>query len=858
MRKLYIPFITLLTLLITTIPLQAQLFEDFESGEKRSYSSASADFETGSWFLEDALIGTDDRDAKNGGKSVRIRDGFLRMDFNKSSGANEFSFYASNSGFSNDTGGELQVYYSTDDGSNWTELGDPVVLGDELEQFVFSVEMSGELRFRINKTAGGRVNIDDIRITDYIEPTEEPTVAVSIDGEGAEAGSDVSFSATSTNSTRTKDIEITNLGNQELVISEVTVSGTGFSISSDLADSSLSFNEEAVVTLSFTPESEGAYQGQLEVASNASNEGTFLLNLLGEGFADGAVIPISEARQVEFGTRVTVAGRVTVSDEFGGPAHIQDNTAAIAVYWPDLHAEAELGDSVVVTGPVTEFNPVDGPDGDFLLQIAEHNGDDDITYEIIDTERKKVEPKLITIEGMNSGDYEAQLVIIEEVIIDHSGSFQGEQNYDMSDRSGEGLIRIDGDANLVGVEAPSEPVTIVGVVDQFFGDYQLKPRSAADIGAEEVSYPGDDVSRDETFEVVTWNIEWFGDAGNGPDNDEQQLSNVIEVIREIDAEIYAFQEIADQSDFATLLDSLNEYGGFVADFSQSQRTAFLFKRANIDSLDSGEITSGLTRSNWANGRYPLFFHFNATINGITQEMYAYNIHAKAFDDESSYNQREAASRELKGYLDNERSDDKVIFLGDYNDTSTGSITSGQESPYKNFVDDDEYTVITQSLEERGFGSQSIGSFIDHITITSELSDEYIAGTERVENTNYIGSYLSSTSDHYPIWTRFQFETVVSNEELANSPVNFSLDQNYPNPFNPSTVISYQLAENSTVTLEVYDMLGREVATLVNNERMTSGSHEVTFDAGNLSSGLYMYRLSTSNGQQITKKMMLVK
>ncbi|MDZ7756292.1 DUF1573 domain-containing protein [Rhodohalobacter sp.] len=220
---------------------------------------------------------------------------------------------------------------------------------------------------------------------------------------GADAGSDVSFSATSTNSTRTKDIEITNLGNQELVISEVTVSGPEFSISSDLADSALSFNEEAVVTLSFTPESEGNYQGQLQVESNASNQATFTLELIGEGFADGAIIPISDARQVEFGTRVTVAGRVTVANEFGGPAHIQDNTAAIAVYWPELHSAAQFGDSVIVTEPVTEFNPVDGPDGDFLLQIAEHNGDDDITFEIIDTESNKVEPKLVTIEEMNSG-----------------------------------------------------------------------------------------------------------------------------------------------------------------------------------------------------------------------------------------------------------------------------------------------------------------------------------------------------------------------------------------------------------------------------------------------------------------------
>ncbi|WP_322570872.1 hypothetical protein [Rhodohalobacter sp.] len=59
---------------------------------------------------------------------------------------------------------------------------------------------------------------------------------------------------------------------------------------------------------------------------------------------------------------------------------------------------------------------------------------------------------------------------------------------------------------------------------------------------------------------------------------------MIEVIREIDAEIYAFQEIADQGDFATLLDSLDEYGGILSDFSQQQKTAFLFKRSEIDSL----------------------------------------------------------------------------------------------------------------------------------------------------------------------------------------------------------------------------------------------------------------------------------
>ena len=94
-------------------------------------------------------------------------------------------------------------------------------------------------------------------------------------------------------------------------------------------------------------------------------------------------------------------------------------------------------------------------------------------------------------------------------------------------------------------------------------------------------------------------------------------------------------------------------------------------------------------------------------------------------------------------------------------------------------------------------------------------------------------------------------------EAQNSkPREFQLSQNYPNPFNPSTVIRYQLPVNSEVRLAVYDMLGREVAVLVNGT-MSSGVHEVTFDASSLSSGIYLYRLTTRD-QTISKKMMLVK
>jgi glucuronoarabinoxylan endo-1,4-beta-xylanase len=72
---------------------------------------------------------------------------------------------------------------------------------------------------------------------------------------------------------------------------------------------------------------------------------------------------------------------------------------------------------------------------------------------------------------------------------------------------------------------------------------------------------------------------------------------------------------------------------------------------------------------------------------------------------------------------------------------------------------------------------------------------------------------------------------------------FALDQNYPNPFNPTTVVKYQLPVAGDVRLGVYDLLGREVAVLV-NERKMAGTYEVRFDASGLSSGVYVYRLTS--------------
>jgi len=101
-----------------------------------------------------------------------------------------------------------------------------------------------------------------------------------------------------------------------------------------------------------------------------------------------------------------------------------------------------------------------------------------------------------------------------------------------------------------------------------------------------------------------------------------------------------------------------------------------------------------------------------------------------------------------------------------------------------------------------------------------------------------------------------FEMLPTVEVDAGMPRTFELGQNYPNPFNPSTVMSYQLPVASNVSLKVYDVLGREVATLVNG-RQEAGRYSVSFNAASFASGVYFYRLQAGNFVQ-TKKMMLVK
>lgn len=109
-----------------------------------------------------------------------------------------------------------------------------------------------------------------------------------------------------------------------------------------------------------------------------------------------------------------------------------------------------------------------------------------------------------------------------------------------------------------------------------------------------------------------------------------------------------------------------------------------------------------------------------------------------------------------------------------------------------------------------------------------------------------------------VWTHTWITNwwLVNNESTAEEIYSFSLDQNYPNPFNPATLIRYSIPEPGLVTLKVYDILGKEVATVV-NEQKVGGKYEVKFNAGSLATGVYFYTLKINNYVS-TEKMILLK
>jgi Secretion system C-terminal sorting domain len=224
----------------------------------------------------------------------------------------------------------------------------------------------------------------------------------------------------------------------------------------------------------------------------------------------------------------------------------------------------------------------------------------------------------------------------------------------------------------------------------------------------------------------------------------------------------------------------------------------------------------------------------------------------------------------------QRVDSTGVVATGWNVNGVAVCTSINSQSNPNIISDDDHGAIITWIDKRDsstnvntydvYASRITGSFAlpwtaNGVPICTADSTQTNPTTVSDGSGGAIVAWQDKRSGIYEIYASRVFASGTTPVKVADpTPSGFALLQNYPNPFNPSTIISYQLAVNSRVTLKVYDILGKEVATLVNS-RQNAGNYNVPFTAGNatlnLSSGVYFYRLQAGSFVT-TKKLILMK
>lgn len=155
-----------------------------------------------------------------------------------------------------------------------------------------------------------------------------------------------------------------------------------------------------------------------------------------------------------------------------------------------------------------------------------------------------------------------------------------------------------------------------------------------------------------------------------------------------------------------------------------------------------------------------------------------------------------------------------------------------------------------------YNSAGVQQWVIFYNNTSNLGDFAQVLAVDPSNNVYISGYTSVPGMGYDYCTIKYSQSMTGITNYNESPNSFSLEQNFPNPFNPSTTIKYYIPENGNVKLSVYDINGREV-TVLNDGFKQKGGYEISFNAANLSTGTYFYKLETANFTDV-KKMILIK
>jgi len=367
------------------------------------------------------------------------------------------------------------------------------------------------------------------------------------------------------------------------------------------------------------------------------------------------------------------------------------------------------------------------------------------------------------------------------------------------------------------------------------------------------------VGSDALFDVATWNIEWFGAANNGPNNDNLQVQNVKDILEGSEIELWAVQEISSTTRFDELLAALAPgWQGELATQSGSQRVGYIWNTKFVSKRSSTHILTSFS-DDFA-GRPPLKAEFDVTLADTTLRVTLINVHMKAFGDAESYQKRVNASERVKNHIDfSSLGTASVIFLGDFNDGLTASTYANQVSPYANFLQDAaNYQALTLELENKNeytWIGGSPGSSLDHIIISSELSGSYLSGSvSTMKGLRSLFGFTAQTSDHLPVYASFGSSTALDTDE-TDLPVAFMVRDIYPNPSSGTSQVTISASKYSAVDIRVYDALGRLLST--KTHQVVAGDHTLPVPVQHLVPGAYFVQIN-SGYSQTTRPLMIVR
>jgi Family of unknown function (DUF5689)/Secretion system C-terminal sorting domain len=617
----------------------------------------------------------------------------------------------------------------------------------------------------------------------------------------------------------------------------------------------------------------GNYSGNITHVSAGTPSKTVYLE--GKVNPPAFVSTIANAKTLLDGRSVIIAGRLTVKGEYGGKlVYIQDPTGGIAIFANNVSAYPtawQIGDSIQLTGDLSTFNGkreiIDPPS---VIVVAGQTN-------------KPILPKTITPDKM--GENEGLLVTIENLNFTSTGSFAFNTNYQAANCDNLYVtVRVNSSANPFSTKViPTNTQTITGVVESFLGAFQLMPRLATDMvvatkqctlatgcNPTAVVIPIISTPRNTSFDVVAWNLEWFGHtgAGFGPSNDSLQQANAACVVTKLNADVIVFEEVCDTSKLGKILPANYKYKCSTQYYSHffdtpetaanpAQKVCMAYNTATVSPIDTAckailndkavYVAGNSTNSFWASGRLPYMFTANVTLDGVTQRIRLVGLHAKSGAAPADYARRLEDVKALKTELDAKYPRENLIIAGDFNDDVDASINIGQPSTYADFVKDSlNYKVITKELSDAG--KKSTGGFndmIDHIMVSNEMFGSYITGSTGVSDAatmnSFIGAYSSTTTDHFPVWASFNVKKLTKVKDLAT--VGLGIKQVYPNP--TQYTLNVEFSTDSDGEIAVKNALGMTVFS--KKVVYTEGGKMEQINMASMPAGLYFITLSVKNG-----------